>query len=324
MLEFKRKRDKKVKYKKGQRKKLIEKDLELGIVVVLCSVFLISGGFISRSQPQLAADTQDDVPPISGLFKLSGQVFVPEGVSQSDSEKPEGLTKLQEFINSINAGEDSGKIGIYVKDLITGEEASSNAANGFNATSFDSLFIVDAVKTRVAGGTLSYSQNIDVARGLSLDQCLDRMLESYSDSCTSLVRTLVEDDLYYSSLANLGFKNSFFGKTEDKNTNVADAGKAMEDIFSAWQEQDDYKPREGELGYSILTSGDQSLVLKKLPLSAQAVYNEARFGGYLNSVAVLYTDSGPVLVSIMSGEWQRPNDGAEKISELYRQIYEYY
>lgn len=313
-----------MKYKKGRRKKLIEKDLELGLVVIICSLFLVIGGFISKTQVRLSAENQDPIPPISGLFKLSGRVFVPESISLPSVDKPEGLTKLQEFVNSLKSSENSGKISIYVKDLITGEEAGSNPANGFNATNFDGLFIVDVVRSKVSKGELSYAQIVDNNRSLTLDQCLDRMLANYSDSCTSEVRNILADSLSYSSLVDLGFKNSFFGKTEDKSTTAIDSAKSMETLFSSWAEKDGYKPREGDLGYNILASGDQSMPLAKLPLSVQAVYNEARFGGYLNSVAILYTNGGPILVSIMSGEWQRPNDGVDKISDLYRQIYNHY
>lgn len=313
-----------MKYIKGHRKKIIEKDLGLGFVAIVCSLFLVVGGFISRAQVRISAENQPHTPSVSGLFKLNGRVFIPGTISQSDSGKPDGLTKLQEFMNSLNSGEDSGKISIYVKDLITGEEASSNPTNGFNAINFDSLFIVNVVRSKIDRGELNYEQIVDNARALSMNQCLDRMLSDYSDPCTSEIRNIVSDNLGYSSLTNLGFKNSFFGKTEDKSTTAADSAKSMEMIFSAWREQDEYKPKEGDLGYSILTSGDQSMPLAKLPLSAQAVYNEARFGGYLNSVAVLYTDGGPILVSIMSGEWQRPNEGVDRVSNLYKQIYDYY
>ncbi len=313
-----------MKYKKGKKRNLVERDFELGIVVIICSLFLAIGGFLnSNKTPKTVAETSEKVPEISSVIKLNGQVFNPIGVYQPPSEKPSGVTKLQATLDE--AAKESGeKVGIYVKDLITGEVASYNASSTMDATGMDSLFIYDIIQQKIKSGSLKSDQIIDASRNLSLVSCANKMLADYADACTTNLKELIKDDLYYNKLTSLGYQNSFFGKTEDKRTNAIDLAKAMDKIASSWTEKNGYQPPKDDPTYKLIKSSDQSIVLAKLPLGVQAFYFESKFGGYLNSAAVIYTDSGPILVSMVSGEWARPNEQTAKLSEIYKKIYDFY
>ena len=313
-----------MKYKKGKKRNLIERDFELGVVVIVCSFFLAIGGFLNSNKvPKTVAENSEKVPEISSVIKLNGQIFNPVSVYSPDSEKPAGVTKLQAMLDE--APQEGGqKLGIYVKDLITGEVASYNASSTMNATGMDSLFIYDIIQQKIKSNTLKSDQIIDASRNLSLVSCANKMLADYADACTTNLKELVKDDLYYDKLTSLGYQNSFFGKTEDKRTNAIDIAKSMEKIASKWTEKNGYQPPQDDPMHKLLKSSDQSIVLAKLPLGIQAFYFESAFGGYLNSTAIIYTDSGPVLVAMVSGEWPRPNEQTTKLSEIYKKIYDFY
>lgn len=313
-----------MKYKKGKKRNLVERDFELGAVILLCSIFLAVGGFVSKNKnPKTVAENSENVPDISSVVKLNGQIFNPVSVYQPPSEKPSGVTKLQAALD--DAAKESGeKVGVYVKDLITGETASYNASSTMNATGMDGLFIYDIIQQKIKSGALKSDQIIDASRNLSLVSCANKMLSDYADACTTNLKELVKDDLYYNKLSVIGYQNSFFGKTEDKRTNAIDLAKSMDKIASKWTEKNGYQPVQDDPMHKLLKSSDQSIVLAKLPLGVQAFYFESKFGGYLNSVAVIYTDSGPVLVSMVSGEWPRPNEQTAKLSEIYKKIYDFY
>lgn len=313
-----------MKYKKGKKLNLVERDFGLAAVVVLCSIFLAIGGIASKNKnPTTVAENNENVPSISSVIKLNGQIFNPVSVYQPETEKPSGVTKLQSLVDE-SIKESEQKVGIYVKDLITGEMASNNASTTMVANGMDVLFIYDIVQQKIATNTLKSDQIIDASRNLNLIACANKMLSDYVDSCTASIKELIKDDLYYKKLVDFGYQNSFFGKTEDKRTNAIDLAKSLEKIVSKWTEKNGYKPPKDDPFFQLLKSNDQSMVLAKLPLGVQAFYFESKFGGYLNLVAVIYTDSGPVLISIISGEWPRPNEQSIKLSEIIKKIYDFY
>lgn len=227
-------------------------------------------------------------------------------------------TGLQQLVDTF-AAKNPGKFGIVVKDLSTGETATSNADAQITSASLYKLFVAQRIYQRIDIGQLDYSKSAGGGTGRNIDGCLTIMINISDNGCGRALGSMLGWGAQDQALLAEGYKETSLATPQ--KTSAADVAMLFERLYNG-----------------TLVSGDSSKHFMNL-LKSQRVNNRLPVGlpagtviahktGDLNGVmhdgGIVYGPKTNYIVVVTSGPWATPGVAPAKFADLSAQLWNHF
>lgn len=298
-------------------KKFEKHHAALLVFLMIASVFVINVMAFSAAY--------DDVRSIRETGDVPIVVVESSGASSQNENTETGydfLVALRPVLQSIIEKEGI-EMAVYVQDLSTGEVLGINEKTTFVSASLYKIFVSYEVARQIDIGLIDPAQNTGGdADGLTVRQCLDKMLSVSDNPCGRALRKLIGgDNSPLPAISEAGFIGTSL-VLDYPTTSAADTAL----YFSRLYHGDTFSPETNDLLLQPLL--DQE-INNRLPIGVpegtQIAHKTADLDGYSHDGGIFYTPGGDYILVVLSGPW--PNGYTDSPSAhiaISKVVYEWF
>lgn len=251
---------------------------------------------------------------------------------------PFSTPTLQSVVEqSLNAV--SGKYGIYIKNLKTGESVNVRENEVFEAGSIYKLWVMGAVFEKIKNGDLKEDDNLeenieDINKRFEISAEDAEMIGGHLQlTISSAIRQMITISHNYASLMLLTKVSTLevesFLKRYGLNsssmelpirTTAQDLGRYLEKLYQGEIIDEEYSQKMINL---LKEQNINDRLPKYLPQDIPVAHKTGDIGYFEHDAGIIYTAKGDYIIVVLT-QSNSPGDADEKIAQISKAVFEYF
>lgn len=261
-----------------------------------------------------------------------------EGLASVFPFKSESSRSLKGVVSS-QLKDYKGDIGIYIKNLNSGESYKLNENQKFEAGSLYKLWVLGKIFEKINDGKLKEDDNLeadieDINKRFDIDEEDAELKEGHLQfTITSAVEQMITISHNYASLMLL--TKTSFAEIEDFlkryslksstikqpiTTTSRDIGWYLEKIYKGELINKEYSQKMIEV---LKRQKINDRLPKYLPEGLEIAHKTGDLGYFENDAGIVFSPKGNFLIVILTKS-DLPEDAAEKIAQISKAVYDYF
>jgi beta-lactamase class A len=218
--------------------------------------------------------------------------------------------QLQSILNQFSTGVPTG---LVVKDLKSGAVASKAGDQVFTSASLYKLFVAHGIYKMIDSGQRRLSDSVG---GLTIDQCLNRMITWSDNDCAERLGAMLGWSKYNPTLKSYGFdKTKFAVPMQTSANNVA---LLYERLYNGTL----LSPTSSNHFLDLLKAQRVNNRLPQgLPAGTVFAHKTGDLNGFVHDAGIVYGPKTDYIVVMASGPWASPGIAPAQFAAFSKQIY---